>query len=131
RPGIQPVIQRPSERSSRSYGLWFPVAFRPPAFASWAPCPAREFRPPYGRPTASPRIPARAIRTHDRVYTFHTRETRTGPGALYTPRTAVFAGHRRIRGRRLPPFNGRSLSPRQNHPTRDVFVTRHQQEFPV
>ena len=32
----------------------FPAAFRPPAFASWASCPAREFRPPYGRPTTPP-----------------------------------------------------------------------------
>jgi len=28
------------------------------------------------------------------VSTFRTRETRTGPGALYTPGTAVFTGHR-------------------------------------
>ena len=32
----------------------FPAAFRLPAFASWAPCPAREFSPPYGRLTAPP-----------------------------------------------------------------------------
>jgi len=32
----------------------FPAAFRPPAFAFWASCPAREFRPPYGRPTTPP-----------------------------------------------------------------------------
>src|SRR6266545_3653001 len=41
RPGIRPVIRRPSERSSRCYGLRFPAAFPPPAFASWTPCPAR------------------------------------------------------------------------------------------
>lgn len=34
--------------------LRFPVAFRPPAFASWASCPARGFRPSYDRPTAPP-----------------------------------------------------------------------------
>jgi hypothetical protein len=28
------------------------AAFRLPAFASWASCPGRDFRPPYGRPTA-------------------------------------------------------------------------------
>lgn len=90
-----------------------------------------EFRPPYGRPTA-PGAHTRAPDTDPgRVYTLHTHETRTGSGALYTPETAVFTSHRRIRGRRLPPFNGRSLSPRHSHPTRDVFVTRHQQEFPV
>ena len=31
----------------------FPAAFRQPAFASWASCPAREFGPPYGRPTSA------------------------------------------------------------------------------
>ena len=61
---------------------------------------------------------------------FRTHETRTGPGALYTPGTAVFAGRRPIRGRRLPPLNGRSLAPRHKDPTRDVSVTRHQQGFP-
>ena len=30
---------------------WFPVAFRPPAFASWSSFPAREFGLPYGQPT--------------------------------------------------------------------------------
>ena len=55
------------------------------------------------------------------VSTFRTRETRTGPGALYTPGTAVFAGHRSVRGRRLPPLSGRSLAPRHNDPTRDVI----------
>ena len=33
------------------YRPWFPVAFRPPAFASWASCSRREFGSPYGRPT--------------------------------------------------------------------------------
>jgi hypothetical protein len=37
------------------------------AFASWASCPARGFRPPYGRPTAPP-LAAR------------TRAGRVGPG---------------------------------------------------
>jgi hypothetical protein len=76
------------------------------------------------------RIPAPGMRTHSRVYTFRTRETRTGPGALFTPGTAVSAGHRVVRGRRLPPLNGRFLSSRHNHPARDVDVTRHQQGFP-
>src|SRR5258708_8041976 len=51
---IRPVIREPSGRSSRSCSSRFPAAFRPPAFAFWAPCPARGFRPPYGRPTAPP-----------------------------------------------------------------------------
>src|SRR5262249_28391324 len=76
------------------------------------------------------RIPGAPAADPGRVYTFHTRETQTGPGALCTPRMTVFAGHRMVRGRRLPPLNGRSLAPRTCYPTRDVFVTRHQQEFP-
>ena len=58
------------------------------------------------------------------------RETRTGPGALSTPGTAVFAGHRVFRGRRLPPLNDRSLSPRHRFPARDADITRHHREFP-
>src|SRR5262249_52782410 len=53
-----------------------------------------------------------------------------GPGALFTPGMTVFAGHRRVRGRRLPPLYGRSLPSRTYNPTRNVFLTRHQQEFP-
>ncbi len=89
-----------------------------------------EFRPPYGRPTAGTAHTRACTADPGRVYTFPTRETRTGPDALYTPGTAVFTGHRPIRGRRLPPHNGRSLAPQHSHPTRDVSVTRHQQEFP-
>ena len=70
------------------------------------------------------------MRTHSRVYTFRTRETQTGPGALSTPGTAVFTGRRAVRGRRLPPLSGRSLPPRRRNPARDVKVTRHQQGFP-
>src|SRR5512135_1596174 len=76
------------------------------------------------------RIPAPGMRTYSRVSTFRTRETRTGPGALFTPGTAVPAGHRVVRGRRLPPLSGRFLPSRHSHPARDVDVTRHQQGFP-
>ena len=115
---------------TRSCGARFPAAFRPPAFASWAPCPAKDFRPSYDRPTGRP-APTRACRADPgEVSTFRTHETRTGPGALYTPGTAVFAGRRPVRGRRLPPLSGRSLAPRSNSPARDVSVTRHQQGFP-
>ena len=55
------------------------------------------------------------MRTHSRVYTFRTRETQTGPGALSTPGTAVFTGRRGVRGRRLPPLSGRFLSSRHSH----------------
>jgi len=64
------------------------------------------------------RIPAPARRTLSEVSTFRTHETRTGPGALYTSGTAVSAGHRGVRGRRLPPLNGRSLPPRHHSPAR-------------
>ena len=67
------------------------------------------FRPPCGRPTAGT-TPTRACAADPgRVYTFRTCETRTGLGALSTPGTTVFAGHRLVRGRRLPPYIGRSL----------------------
>jgi hypothetical protein len=67
----------------------FPAAFRPPAFASWASCPGRDFRPSYDRPTAPP-----SGRTDPaRVSMFPTLEKRLGPGALFTPWTAVPHGH--------------------------------------
>ena len=77
-----------------------------------------------------PRTPAHLSRTHSGVSTFRMRETRTGPGALSTPGTAVFAGHRVFRGRRLPPLNDRSLSPRHRFPARNADITRHHREFP-
>ena len=76
------------------------------------------------------RIPAPGVRTHSRVSTFRTHETQTGPGALCTPGTTVLNGHRSVRGRRLPPLNGRSLPPQQHNPARGVGVTRHQRGFP-
>jgi hypothetical protein len=131
RSDIRPVIRPPSRRRTWSYGRRFPVVFRPPAFASWAPCPAGKFRPNYSRPTTTAHAYLRIRRGPRRGFTtFHTRETRTGPGALFTPGMTVFAGHRVVRSRRLPPHNGRSLPPRHYGPTRDVGVTRHQQEFP-
>jgi hypothetical protein len=89
-----------------------------------------EFRPPHGRPTATGIQTRTPAADPGRVYTFHTYEIQTGPGALSTPRMTVFANHRKVRGRRLPPLNGRSLSPRNCYPTRDVLFSRHQQEFP-
>ena len=129
-PGIRPVIHLPSGRRSRSYGLRFPVDFRLPAFASWTPCPAGTSAPitvglPPQTALADPR------RTQSGFTTFHTRETRTGWGALFTPGTTVFTGHRCVRGRRLPLLNGESLSSRHSVPTREVGVMRHRQEFPV
>src|SRR5262249_10862376 len=67
------------------------------------------FRPPYGRPTANTAHTRACAADPGRVYTFRAGEIRTGLGALFTPGTTVFAGHRVVRGRRLPPSIGRSL----------------------
>ena len=109
----------------------FPAAFRPPGicFPGHPVLPGNSAPLTVGLPHRL-RIPAPVVRTHSRVSTFRTRETRTGPGALFTPGTAVSAGHRIVRGRRLPPLNGRFLPSRHSHPARDVDVTRHQQGFP-
>jgi len=68
-----------------------------------------EFRPHYCRPTAGTTHTRECAADPGRVYTFRTHETRTGLGALSTPGTTVFAGHRLVRGRRLPPYIGKSL----------------------
>jgi len=86
----------------------FPAAFRPPAFASWASCPAREFRPTYDRPTSPPFLHGP---DPGEVSMFRTHETRLGPGVLSTPGTAVPTRSRSILDRRLPPLNGRPLPP--------------------
>lgn len=88
------------------------------------------FRPHYCRPTAPTAHTRACAADPGGFYTFHTHETRTGPGAVYTPRTAVFTGHQVIRDRRLPLPNGRSLPPRHHFPTRDVPLTRHHRQFP-
>jgi len=64
----------------------FPAAFRPPAFASWASCPATGFRPSCDRPTA-PRSAARTL-------TGFTRSARMRPGWIWVPSVP--------RGRRCP-----------------------------
>ena len=64
------------------------------------------------------------MRTHSRVYTFRTRETRTGPGALYTPGTAVPTRPGSIPDRRLPHLSGMSLSSRQNPPSPGIYASR-------
>jgi len=71
----------------------FPVSFRPPAFASWASCPARGFRPPYGRPTAPP--PATRTRTG------FPRSARARPG--WDRASSVPRGRRCRRDRRVVP----------------------------
>jgi hypothetical protein len=105
----------------------FPVAFRPPAFASWASCPIRELGPPYGRLTGPPE----GAPDPNGVSMFHTHEKRLGLGVLFTPGTAVSTRSRAILDRRLPYSNGLSLSPRCYCPPRKVSLTRHQQGFTV
>jgi len=127
---IRPVIRAPSGRRPGPAALAFPLPFGRRHSLPGHPVPPAGFRPSYDRPTGRP-APTRACRTDPgEVSTFRTHETRTGPDALYTPGTVVFAGRRPIRGRRLPPLSGRSLAPRYNDPARDVSVTRHQQGFP-
>ena len=84
-------MQRP-RRKNRAGRHWFPAAFRPPAFASWASCPARGFRPSYDRPTAP-----QAARTRAGFPC----SARVRPGWLKVPSLP--------RGRRCP--HGRSISP--------------------
>src|SRR5690242_3653665 len=68
--GIRPVIHR-RPLGGQPHRPWFPVAFRPPAFASWASCSRREFRSPHGRPTGWHPDP-------DGVSTFRTHKIRPG-----------------------------------------------------
>jgi len=67
-----------------------------------------EFRPPYCRPTAGTTHTRECAADPGRVYRFRTHEIRTGLGAVSTLGTTVFAGHRLVRGRRLP-YIGQSL----------------------
>ena len=70
-----------SREETRPCGTRLPAAFRPPAFASWAPCPARGLR--LLRSAYRPACTYRACRAEPwEVPTFRTHETRTGPGAL-------------------------------------------------
>ncbi len=110
----------------RSTSFRFPAAFRLPAFASWASCAL-----PGVGPSLPPayRQPPEGMADPDGVSVFRTHETRLGLGALCTPGTAVSTRLRSILGRRLPPFNGRSLSSRHHKPSQDVQLTRHQRGF--
>jgi hypothetical protein len=130
RPDIRPVIHQPPEGvPGRAVAVSCCVSAAGIRFLGTLSCQT-EFRPHCCRPTttdAHTRVPAV---DPGRVYTFPTREIRTGPGALYTPGTAVFIDHRNLRGRRLSPHNDRSLPSRHRSPTRDVILTRHQREFP-
>jgi hypothetical protein len=50
---------------------------------------------------------------------------------LYPGGDGIPHDRRWVRGRRLPPHNGRPLPPRRYCPTRDVSITRHQRGFRV
>src|SRR6266568_48916 len=71
---------------------------RPDLIKHPVPIPCHQPPDDSGGPSACPPtepvlIQGEQLRAADpgRVYTFHTRETRTGPGALCTPGTAVFS----------------------------------------
>ena len=126
-PGHQgPVSGQLCETASGGAGplVRFPVAFRPPAFASWASCPAEDFGlltiglPPTPEARRTPTGFPRSARV------------RHGWGGcpLY-PEAAVFTRPRSILDRRLPPSIGRSLPPGAAIRPEDVQLTRHQQGF--
>src|SRR5258705_1371471 len=68
---------------------WFPVAFRPPAFASWASCSRQGTGPPSRSAYRHAPAHRRSTPDPDGVSTFHTRKTRLGLGALCIPGTTV------------------------------------------
>ncbi len=102
----------------------FPAAFRLPAFAFWASCPARDFRPPYGRPTA-PRSAARTLTG----FPCSARAGQLGWAPSIPRGRRCSRDRREIRGRRLPLHGSQPLSPRSHHPPRGVRITRHHQGF--
>ena len=126
RPGIRPVIRDGQRRAGLIASLsrclsatgvrFLGILFR-----------ARELGSPYGRLTGPPE----GRPDPDGVSGYRTHEARLGPGAFCTPGTAVSTRPSAILGRRLPHYNGTSLSPRHYHPTRGVPMTRHQQRFTV
>jgi hypothetical protein len=83
-------------------GFLLPFGRRPSLLGH--PVPPAGFRPSYDRPTA----PANGADPSG-VSMFRTRETRLGPGALFTPGTAVPSRSVNPPDRRTPPSSGRSL----------------------
>ena len=103
----------------------FPAAFRRPAFASWASCPAGGFRPSYDRPTA----PRSAARTPTGFpCSAHVRHSWDRAPSIPRGRRCS-CDRREARGRRLPLHNGQPLSPRYHHPPRGARITRRHQGF--
>lgn len=120
--GIRPVPR--NDRLEQRYTVTSPVAFRPPASASWASCPAEGFRPSHDRPTGT--VTARTRRG------FHVPRTRDAAGvdALYTPRPAVFT--RPAMGLRSPLAaspSGQALPPGGSSRRSGLTITRHHRGF--
>ena len=105
----------------------FPVAFRPPAFASWSSF-ARRGTGPSLRSAYRSLLPGP---DPDGVVTFRAHEPRPGrvpsrPRGLRCPH-----GRQVIPGRRTPPCSGPSLYPRPATHHRRLLITRHHQGFTV
>ena len=98
-------------------------------FASWASCSRQGIR--LSSRSACRPAPRRRPPDPDGVSTFHTHEIRPDRVSSLPRGRRCSYDHRCVRGRRLPPLNGRPLPPRYNQPTRDVRLTRHQQGFSV
>ena len=128
--GIRPVMPRRSTEVPITTGRGFPVAFRPPAFGSWASCPAEGF-PSLSRSTY-PDTPMASMFPGPRRG-FHVPHTRyaTGLGALFTPRPRC--AHPSVScppGRRAPPLPGaRSCHPGHHPIYPELRMTRRHQGF--
>ena len=122
KPGIRPVITGTARRGGGLLPV-VPAAFRPPAFASWASCSRRGFRPSYGRPTERPA----AARDPDGVSTFRTPRYGRGGCPLYPGTSGALTGGD-------PPAAACRLSaarpsPRPSHPLPGLAITRHHRGF--
>jgi hypothetical protein len=114
--------QRPTEGRSSCRG--FPVAFRPPALASWTSCPAGGFRPSYDRPTGPKArtptgFPRSAHSIHDRIGC-----------PLYPETTRCSSGQSCPPDHRAPPLPGaRSYHPGHHPIYPELRMTRRHQGF--
>ena len=128
RPGIRPVIRKhpaggpaltlPLSRCLSAVGIRFLGVLFPPGTRAFLT-------------VSLPATPRLAPPDPDGVSTFRAHETRPGRVSSLPRGRRCSRGHRRVRGRRLPPCNGWPLPPRYCPPTRDVRLTRHQQGFRV
>ena len=122
-PGIRPVPRshRLEERGMMAAG---PVAFRPPASASWASCPAEGFCPSCDRPTHPDRIGPR------RGFHVPRMQDATGVGAPSTPRPAVFTRPAcRFRSPLAASASGQALPPGCSSRRSGLSITRRHRGF--